>query len=38
MRLKSQQESANEYNADLRSQIVTLKGITTGSDTEEINY
>ena len=35
--LKSQQESANEYNADLRSQFVTLKGSTTGSDTEEIN-
>ena len=35
--LKSQQVSANEYNADLRSQIVTLKGSTTGSDTEEIN-
>ncbi|MBR6992016.1 MAG: ORF6N domain-containing protein [Bacteroidales bacterium] len=34
--LKSQQVSANEYNADLRSQIVTLKGSTTGSDTEEI--
>ena len=36
--LKSQQVSANEYNADLRSQFVTLKGSTTGSDTEEINY
>ena len=36
--LKSQQESANEYNADLRPQFVTLKGSTTGSDTEEINY
>ena len=35
--LKSQQVSANEHNADLRSQIVTLKGSTTGSDTEEIN-
>ena len=35
--LKSQQVSANEYNADLRSQLVTLKGSTTGSDTEEIN-
>ena len=35
--LKSQQVSANEYNADLRSQFVTLKGSTTGSDTEEIN-
>ena len=35
--LKSQQESANEYNADLRSQLVTLKASTTGSDTEEIN-
>ena len=35
--LKSQQVSANEYNADLRSQVVTLKGSTTGSDTEEIN-
>ena len=35
--LKSQQVSANEHNVDLRSQIVTLKGSTTGSDTEEIN-
>lgn len=35
--LKPQQVSANEHNADLRSQIVTLKGSTTGSDTEEIN-
>ena len=35
--LKSKQVSANEHNADLRSQIVTLKGSTTGSDTEEIN-